>query len=174
MEEKDLKAIIESLLFASGEPLTSHKIKEVLQTVQQISEKEVRRLVEQLGDEYNKEEKAFGIEEVGGGFLLKTRPEFALYVEKLGKNKRKDKLSPAAGEVLAIIAYRQPISRLEIEAIRGVDCSGTIHHLEERGLIHETGRLDAPGRPQLLGTTPEFLLAFGLNSLDDLPQNVVP
>ena len=129
----------------------------------------MRNLLIQLEQEYAHEERGFFLERVGGGVRLCSKPEYAPYIEALGRTSRSGPLSQAALETLAIIAYRQPITRPEIEAIRGVRVESAIASLIDRGLIEEKGRSDGPGRPIRYGTTREFLVRFGLQSLADLP-----
>ncbi|BDG59966.1 SMC-Scp complex subunit ScpB [Caldinitratiruptor microaerophilus] len=158
------KAIVEALLLASPEPLSAERIAEVIG----IGAHEAALLVEDLRRDYASPARGLAIREVAGGFQLVTRPDLAEYVERLHAPRGRG-LSHAALETLAIIAYRQPITRAEIEAIRGVSVEGTLNSLLERGLIREAGRRDGPGRPILYVTTPEFLKHFGLADLSDLP-----
>lgn len=171
--DREIKRIIEALLFASHEPLSVQKIKEVIQTHFPIRSREVKRCLEILAQEYVDEGHAFQITEIGEGYLLRTVEEMRPYLELLHKDRRGEKLSRAATEVLAIIAYRQPITRREMEEIRGVDCSGTVTSLLERGLIEAVGRKEAPGRPVQFGITKRFLHHFGLKDLNDLTNLVV-
>ena len=167
--KKQLKTIIEALLFASAEPVTVQKIKQVLSGVCPIGTADVRALIEELQEEYRLQERAFGLEAIAEGYILRTKPEFHPYVLELTKNPKKERLSHSSLETLAIIAYKQPITRAEIEEIRGVDSSGTVAHLQERCLVEVVGKLEVPGRPTTLGTTKEFLKRFGLNDIADLP-----
>lgn len=162
------KRIIEALLFASGDPLPFTKIREVLDTFQPLKPRLLRDLIIELQQEYLSQQRAFRIEEIAEGFLLRTCEEYSQFIDQLFRNKRLEKLSQASAEVLAIIAYRQPITRPQIEAIRGVDCSGIIQNLLERQLIEPTGRLEAPGRPTLFCTTKDFLQHFGLRDTQEL------
>src|ERR1700737_4180407 len=141
-----LKRVIEALLFACSEPLTLDKIREVTDTILPLPPRDLRALIQALQDDYYMQKRAFRIEEMAQGFVLRTYEEFNPYIELLFRNKRSEKLSHAAAEVLAIIAYRQPITRPQIEAIRGVDCSGVVQALLERQLIQAVGKLDSPGR----------------------------
>lgn len=168
--DREIKRIIEALLFASSEPLPLHKLKEVIQTHYPIRSNELREMIANLSQEYKNEGHAFQITEVGEGFLLQTVKEMHPYVEQLHLDRRGEKLSRPATEVLAIIAYRQPITRREMEQIRGVDCSGTVVSLVERGLIEPVGRKEAPGRPIQYGTTKQFLQHFGLKSIEDFTK----
>lgn len=164
-----MKQVLEALLFASHEPLPLNRIREILEGVQPISLKEIRTLLQTLRIEYDVQQRAFRLDEIAQGFVLRSREEFNRFIELLGRQPRPEKLSPAASEVLAIIAYRQPITRGQIEAIRGVDCSGVISNLLERQLIHPTGKLEAPGRPTLYGITQTFLKHYGLRDVKELP-----
>jgi segregation and condensation protein B len=161
--ETEEKTIIEALLFSSKDPLSIKKIQSI---IEDIDAKQIRELIEELNQDY--QDRAFQIDEIAGGFLLRTRKEFSPYVSKLQKQKE-NRLSPSTLEVLAIIAYKQPITKTEIEAVRGVDCTNQIHNLVERELIESKGKMEVPGRPTLWGVTGKFLLHFGLSDLKDLP-----
>jgi segregation and condensation protein B len=163
----DAKAVIEALLFATDAPLSPARIREV---IGQMEDAEIRAAVGALRDEYREGRRAFDIFEIEGGFQVLSRPEFASWVERLFVERRKTRLSRAALETLAIIAYKQPIVKPEIEMIRGVSSDGVIKTLLERNLITITGRAEGVGRPLLYGTTQEFLNYFGLNSQSDLPK----
>lgn len=165
---EEIRRIIEALLFSSGEPLSIQKIKEIVQTDYPIGLQEIRKILKQLAAEYRKDQRGFQIAEVAEGFLLRTVPEVAPFVKTLFQNKRGEKLSFAAMETLAIISHKQPITRAEIERIRGVDCSGVLASLLERGIIAVEGRLEAPGRPVQYGVTKRFLRHFGLKNFQDL------
>lgn len=171
--DREMKRIIEALLFASSEPLSLQKLKEVIQTHYPVRSGELKKLIETLSQEYENEGHAFQIAEIGGGYLLRTVEEMRPYLDVLHQDRRGDKLSRAATEVLAIIAYRQPITRREMEEIRGVDCSGTVISLMERGLIEPIGRKEAPGRPIQYGVTKQFLQYFGLKDLEDLTNLII-
>lgn len=169
--EANLTRIIEALLFSSQDPIPLTKIKEILDTVKEIRLAEIRLLIEELQKEYAIQRRAFRLEEIAQGYVLRTEEEFTPFLELLNRERRGEKLSYAATEVLAIIAYRQPITRPQIDAIRGVDSSGTLAQLLERGLVEAAGKLEAPGRPTLYSTSKEFLKHFGLRDLTDLqPQ----
>jgi segregation and condensation protein B len=163
---EDLNLIIEALLFASPEPLSIARIKSILQGVET---DEVAEALESLKDEYARESRAFQMVEIGGGYQLATKPDYSVFVAKLVESRSKQKLSKAAMETLAVVAYKQPVVRSAIESIRGVNADGVLRTLMERDLIRIVGRGDGPGRPLLFGTTREFLLQFGLNKLSDLP-----
>jgi segregation and condensation protein B len=164
------KRIIEALLFASSDPLPFTKIREVLDSFQPLKPRLLRELIVELQQEYLSQQRAFRLEEIAQGFILRTCEEYGSFVDLLYRNKRAEKLSQASAEVLAIIAYRQPVTRPQIEAIRGVDCSGIVQNLLERQLIEAVGRLEAPGRPTLYGITRDFLKHFGLRDLQELPK----
>lgn len=166
--DREIKRILEALLFASSEPLPLSKLKDVIQTQYPIRSAELKKMLEALSQEYENEGHAFQIAEIGGGYLLRTVEHMRPFLELLHQDRRGEKLSRAATEVLAIIAYRQPITRREMEEIRGVDCSGTVVSLMERGLIEPVGRKEAPGRPIQYGVTKRFLHYFGLKDLEDL------
>ncbi|HYF80130.1 MAG TPA: SMC-Scp complex subunit ScpB [Symbiobacteriaceae bacterium] len=162
------KAILEAILLASPEPLSVKRIAEVIG----LDEKDARILVDDLKKEYSQPGRGLLLQELAGGYVLTTRPEYGEYVEKLLAPKGKG-LSHAALETLAIVAYRQPITKAEIEGVRGVKVDRSIETLLERGLIREVGRKDGPGRPILYGTTKDFLTYFGLKDLSDLPPLTV-
>jgi len=158
------KAILEAILLASPEPLSVRRIAEVIG----LDEKDARILVEDLKKEYSQPGRGLLLQEMAGGYVLTTRPEYGEYVEKLLAPKGKG-LSHAALETLAIIAYRQPITKAEMEGVRGVKVDRSVETLLERNLIREVGRRDGPGRPMIYGTTKDFLTYFGLKDLSDLP-----
>jgi segregation and condensation protein B len=163
-----LKRVVEALLFASAEPLPLAKIREVTDTILPLRPRQMRQMLEELRQEYFNQKRAFTLEEIAQGYVLRTHEEYAPYLEILHRQKRGEKLSQASTEVLAIVAYRQPITRPQIDAIRGVDSSGSLTQLLERQLIEPVGKLEAPGRPTLYGTTKEFLKHFGLKDLSAL------
>jgi segregation and condensation protein B len=167
MDRAEAKRIIEALLFTSEKPIAIDQIKEVLD---EIDSKDIRAIILELKSEYETLGRSFKVYEVAGGFQMVTEPAFAEYLKRFYKAKSKDKLTKPALETLAIIAYRQPITRADIEDIRGVNVDGVVNTLSDRLLIRVTGRKDAPGRPILYGTTKEFLERFGLSSLSELPK----
>lgn len=171
---KEIKKIIEALLFSTSEPLTLSKIKEIVEITYPIKTDDIRHYIEELDEEYQREGRSFGISMIAEGYLIQTTEEVYPYVEALLFSKRTEKLSKAGIEVLAICAYKQPITRAEIEKIRGVDSSGTLGMLVERGLIEITGRLEAPGRPAQYGTTKKFLQHFGLKNSTEIQQRLPP
>jgi segregation and condensation protein B len=166
MDKSEAKKIIEALLFVSDKPVSIDTLKEVIVNIEPT---EVRTVIEELNAEYASGGRSFQIKEIAGGFQMLTDPVYSRWISELYKRPA-DKLRGPALETLAIIAYRQPVTRSEIEVIRGVNVDGVLHTLEERGLIRTRGRVDAPGRPILYGTTNEFLQHFGLSSLDELPK----
>lgn len=158
---------VEALLFASDEPLTPAKIKELTGAA---SNGEIRQAVETLSDFYRETERSYQIAELAGGYQLVTLPEYSEVIKSLYKNRRKSRLSNAALETLAIIAYKQPVSRAQIEAVRGVNSGGVLSTLSERELIRVSGRGESIGKPFLYSTTRKFLEYLGLKSYSDLPS----
>ena len=166
MDKQEAKRIIEAVLFVSDKPVSIMTLKDVLK---EIEPTEIRSCVEELNNEYNSSGRSFSIKEIAGGFQMLTDPVYSAWISSLYK-RPPDRLTGPALETLAIIAYKQPLTRTDIEVIRGVNVDGVLHTLEERSLIKTRGRVDAPGRPILYGTTNEFLQHFGLKSLEDLPK----
>lgn len=164
-----LRGIVEALLFGSKEPLTIQKMKEVIQQFFQTTANDIKQEIAFLQEEYDLQNRSFTIETIAGGYVLRSRSDYYPYLQLLLKSKKQDRLSPATLETLAIIAYKQPITKIQIEMIRGVDCSGVLHVLQERQLVEISGKLEAPGRPSLYSTTAEFLKHFGLKDLSCLP-----
>ncbi len=158
--------IIEAVLFASDAPLTA---KEIAKASDGLTAKDVEAAINDLQIEYEREERAFQIYPLADGYQILSRPEYAGYLERFDSISRTHRLSRAALETLAIIAYRQPASRIEIEEVRGVSAAGVLRNLQERGLIDIVGRAEGLGRPLLYGTTKKLLDHFGLQSLEDLP-----
>jgi segregation and condensation protein B len=166
-----LKNIVESIIFASQEEISSKQIKEILDSFKIESKAaEIEEIVQALNIEYLNSDNAFEIMKIAGGYQFATRKKFAHFVGKLYTETQRKKLSPSAIETLAIIAYKQPITRSDIEFIRGVNVDYIVNSLLERDLINIKGRAAGPGRPILYGTTDNFLKVLGLNSLDDLPK----
>lgn len=157
--------VVEALLFASDTPLEAERIREVLELE---SVAAAREFVETLRARYA--DRGLQIVEVGGGYRMITRPELAPWLVRLARARTKSRLSRPALETLAIVAYKQPVSRPEMDAIRGVNSEAVLENLLERRLIRIAGRKEAPGRPYLFETTREFLVAFGLRDLSDLPK----
>jgi segregation and condensation protein B len=166
MDKQEAKRIIEAILFVSDKPVSIATLKDVLK---EIDPTEIRASIEELNNEYNSSQRSFSIKEIAGGFQMLTDPVYSAWISSLYK-RPSDRMTGPALETLAIIAYRQPLTRSDIEAIRGVNVDGVLHTLEERSLIRTRGRVDGPGRPILYGTTNEFLQHFGLKSLEDLPK----
>ena len=165
MEKEKIKLIIEVLLFTSHKPLSEKKLTEVLEEIDKGS---IRVALEDLKREYQ-EKKNLEIREVAGGYQIFTRPDYAPWIEKLHRTKP-TRLSRAALETVAIIAYNQPIIRVEIESIRGVDTSGVLHTLLVKNLIKILGQKKVIGRPLLYGITDDFLMYFGLKDVSELPS----
>jgi segregation and condensation protein B len=163
----DLQSL-EALLFSTHHPLTAGRLAELLDLE---STKPIRAAIKSLNEQYDSGNRAFRIEQVAGGYQLLTLPTFGDLLKKFHQKEGDAKLTKAALETLAIIAYKQPILRADIEAIRGVACGETIRSLMEKHLVKIAGRAEEPGRPILYGTTKRFLELFGLNSLKELPQN---
>lgn len=159
--------VVEALLFASETPLSAA---ELARADAGFDEEIVERLVAELRAEYEREGRAFDIFEIAGGYQILTRPEFGPLLDQFHTVPVSSRLSAPALETLAIIAYRQPVGRAEIEEIRGVGAGGVLRTLQERGLVDVVGRAETLGRPLLYGTTPEFLGHFGFRSLADLPR----
>ncbi|MEW6106591.1 MAG: SMC-Scp complex subunit ScpB [Bacillota bacterium] len=164
MEYKEARAAIEAMVFASPRPVTAREMGEILG----IDPRTADAIVDDLRREYDQEGRGMQIVFVAGGYQMATRPAHADYIARLNVGTRQA-LSRPALETVAMIAYKQPITRAELESIRGVRVDGVLSTLIERGLVRPVGRKKAPGRPVLYGTTPEFLRWFGLASLDDLP-----
>lgn len=166
-DDRMLAGEIEALLFASESPLSLARLASITGVS---STRALRDAVESLAEFYRDSDRSFGVVEVAGGYQLATLPEYSGTVAMLFRNKRRSRLSQAALETLAIIAYRQPVSRVDIEAIRGVNCDGVISTLAERELIAITGRGEGVGRPYLYSTTSTFLEYLGLKDYKDLPD----
>lgn len=168
--------IIESLIFASDEPLTARQIIDILALAEngaprmRVREDDVYTFIRDLNAEYVQAGRSFRIIQVAGGFQFATMPEFAEWLGRMVKEKAKRKLSQATLETLSVVAYKQPVTKPEIEAIRGVNADYAIQKLMERGLITIVGRAVTAGRPLLYGTTADFLKHFGLNDLSELPK----
>jgi len=160
--------LLEALLFSTHHPLTAGKLAELMDLP---ATKPVRGAIRSLNEQYESTGRAFRVEQVAGGYQLLTLPEYGDVLKRFHQREIDAKLSKAALETLAIIAYKQPLLRVDIEAIRGVACGETIRNLMEKHLVKIAGRAEEPGRPILYGTTKRFLELFGLNSLKDLPQS---
>ena len=166
MDRDESKRIIEALLFVSDKPVSIDTLKDVLKDIDPPA---VRETIDELNSEYASSGRSFNIKEIAGGFQMLTDPIYSRWIAALYK-RGPDRLTGPSLETLAIIAYKQPITRTDIEIIRGVNVDGVLRTLEERNLIRTKGRLDAPGRPILYATTNEFLQHFGLRSLEELPN----
>lgn len=162
-----IKGAVESLLFISEKPVTLEQMKDALETV---GITEIRNIISGLQKEYEESGRGMVIIEIAGGYQMLSSPRCVSYVRNFFKTRVKEKLSRPSLESLAIIAYKQPVSRADIEIIRGVNSDGVVNHLLSKGLIKIVGRKDIPGRPFLYGTTKLFLEYFGLKSLQDLPK----
>ncbi len=163
----DIKNLVEVLLFASPEPLTQSRFNHILQEENSI---DLIPIIDELNSDYEKSEKGLKIQKIGGGYQILSQREYHVYIERLFKHTKKLHLSRPALEALSIIAYRQPVSKAEVEAIRGVECGSVVNTLMERELITVKGRGKTAGRPLLFGTTQIFLESFGLEKTTDLPK----
>jgi segregation and condensation protein B len=167
-QEDNVKAVVEALLFSSDKPLLVEQIKRVLDN---LDTGQIRKTLEDLKNEYEQSNRGMRIYEVAGGFQMISATHFSSFLRKLYKGpQNSEKLSRPALETLAIIAYKQPLSKMEIESLRKVNVDGVVSTLEEKNLIRVTGRKKAPGRPKVYGTTRQFLEYFGLKSLEELPK----
>jgi segregation and condensation protein B len=164
--ELTLESVIEAVLFASDEPLTVVRLASITES----TTKQVREHIENLNKKYQENNHAFRIEQIAGGYQMLTLSSYNHWLKKLLRARSETKLSPAAMETLAIIAYKQPVIRADIEAIRGVAVGEVIRSLSYKGLVKIVGRAEILGRPMLYGTTKKFLEVFGLNTLKDLPK----
>ena len=190
-----LRPIVEAMIFASEDPISPRNLLRILYSDEEpksngdsneetggeseaeteiakgrIGQKELREIIDQINDQYEETGRAFRIIEIAGGFQYATVKAYGAFVGLLSRDKAKRRLTPASLETLSIVAYRQPVTKPEIESIRGVNCDQVLFSLLERNLIAIGGRADSVGKPLLYGTTDEFLRAFGLNSLRDLPK----
>lgn len=165
MNKQQTIAALEAVLFASGDPISIERLSQTFE----IKPEEIEKYIKELESKLTTDNSGFYVVRLENTYQLVTREEFAPYIKKAFDIKRRTPLSPASLEVLAVIAYNQPVTRAFIEQVRGVDCSGVVSTLVEKGLIEERGRLELPGRPLLYGTTKTFLRSFSLNDLSDLP-----
>jgi segregation and condensation protein B len=161
-----VESVIEAVLFASEEPLSEARLADIVE----IGVKQVRQHIKNLNDKYEANNNAFRIEQIAGGYQMLTLAPYNYWLKKMLRARSDSKLSPASLETLAIIAYKQPVMRADIEAIRGVAVGEVIRNLMYKGLVKIVGRAEVLGRPMLYGTTKKFLEVFGLNSLKDLPK----
>ena len=162
-----VKGAIETLLFVSEKPMTLDQMKSVLETV---AITDIKNVILSLQKEYEDEERGMTLVEIAGGFQMMSNPQYAQYLRNFYKTRHKEKLSKPALETLAIIAYKQPVTRSDVELIRGVNSDAVVAHLSDKELVKVVGRKDIPGRPFIYGTTKQFLEYFGLKSLEDLPR----
>jgi len=162
----EIKAVLEALLFAADGPVTASRLAEAIGSPQAA----VKQALAELQVSYNLDGRGFTLEEIAGGYQLFSRPKYAEWIERFQRKQTRTKLSAAALETLAIIAYKQPIGRADVESVRGVQAGPILRMLMEKGMIHIVGRQEVIGRPFLYGTTRKFLEHFGLKSLTDLPQ----
>lgn len=166
MERQRAKAVLESILFTMGESVEVDRLAEVIEE----DKKTTRELLLEMKRDYDGRECGITLMELQDSFQMCTKSDMYEYLIKIAKTPRKYVLTDTLLETLSIIAYKQPITRLEIEKIRGVSCDHAVNRLVEFGLITEVGRMDAPGRPLLFGTTEDFLRSFGVTSLEELPE----
>ncbi|MFH0935614.1 MAG: SMC-Scp complex subunit ScpB [Candidatus Omnitrophota bacterium] len=167
MAEDNIKAVIEALLFACEKPLAIEQIRKVLDNMEG---NVIRGALEELKSEYQQHNRGMRIIEIAGGFQMVASSGFSHFLKKLFKDRNSEKLSKPALETLAIIAYKQPVTRQEIEFLRNVNVDGVMKSLLDKNLIRIAGRKKVPGRPYVYGTTRQFLEYFGLNSLEELPK----
>lgn len=167
MSEDNTKAAVEALLFISEKPLLIEQVKKIFS---HLSAEEIRANLEELKSEYERTNRGIRMYEVAGGYQMIAAPSFVSFLRKLNKEQHQEKLSKPALETLAIIAYKQPLTKMEIETLRNVNIDGVIKTLLDKNLIRNAGRKNAPGRPKVYATTRQFLEYFGLNSLEDLPK----
>ena len=165
MEEKNYKAIIEAILFTMGESVELEKIADAIE----LDKKTTKKLINEMMQEWNDEGRGVAIMELDGAYQMCTRTEMYEYLISIAKQPKRRVLTDVLLETLSIIAYKQPVTKMEIEKIRGVSSDHAVSKLVEYNLVCELGRLDAPGRPLLFGTTEEFLRSFGVHSVDELP-----
>lgn len=165
MKKDELISAFEALLYASGEPISIERVAQVFE----IEPEEVVSVMESLGDRLKKNKSGLELVRMENTYQLATKTEYAEYIKRAFDIRRRTPLSPAALEVLAVVAYNQPVTKSFIEQVRGVDCSGVVTTLIEKGLVEERGRLELPGKPLLYGTTKNFLRCFSLNDLTELP-----
>ncbi len=171
MENLTLRTILEALLFVSEKPLTVKEMQEALRGQStNAAPEEIKAQLLELNAEYQSTGRSFAVQETAAGFQLKTLPQYAPYIAALYKDQMRERLSLAALETLAIVAYKQPVTRADVEAIRGVSIDGIMKTLLDKNLVEVVGKKDVPGYPSLLGTSKRFLMHFGLKDLQDLPN----
>jgi segregation and condensation protein B len=164
--EPTVESVVEAVLFASDDSLSAARLAEIVGT----NVRQLRKHIDDLNEKYKQQKNAFRIEQIAGGFQMLTLSAYSHWLKKLIRSREDSSLSQPAMETLAIIAYKQPIIRADVEAIRGVAAGEMIRNLMYKGLVKITGRAEVLGRPMLYGTTKKFLEIFGLNSLKDLPK----
>ncbi|MDP8265442.1 MAG: SMC-Scp complex subunit ScpB [Candidatus Aceula meridiana] len=162
-----IKGVAEALLFVSEKPVTMDEFKNALEGV---DTKALRQAIEEMKENYQERQSGMVITEIAGGYQMLSNPQYAASVRVFYRTQKKERLSKPSLETLAIIAYKQPVTRIEVEMIRGVNSDGVVNHLLEKGLLKINGRKDVPGKPYIYGTTKQFLEYFGLRSLADLPR----
>lgn len=165
MDEKQMESIIEGILFTFGEAVEPSRIAKALE----VETKDVIKTLEHMKESWKEQERGIQLMELDGSYQMCTTPKLYEYLIRMAKQPRKHVLTDVLLETLSIIAYKQPITKSEIEKIRGVSCDHAVSKLVEYSLVTELGRLDAPGRPMLFGTTEEFLRSFGVSSIEELP-----
>ena len=165
-QDRHVKGVVEALLFVNEKPVTFEQIQRVLGAM---NAAEIKQVIQSLSEEFEQRQSGIKIVEIAGGYQMLSNPAYVSYIRDFYKTKHKEKLSKPALETLAIVAYKQPVTRTEVELIRGVNSDGVIAHLLTKELVKPVGRKDVPGRPFLYGTTRQFLEYFGLKSLEDLP-----
>jgi segregation and condensation protein B len=166
-QTQHIRGVIESILFVNEKPVTLDQLKKLLDTV---STSEIKSVLEAMIQDYDTRQSGMRIVEIAGGYQMLSNGIYATYIREFYKTKHTERLSKPALETLAIIAYKQPVTRADIEEIRGVNSDGVVTHLLDKELIKAVGRKDVPGKPFLYGTTKQFLEYFGLKSLQDLPR----
>ena len=166
MEIREIQAIIEGVLFAAGDAVELERLADIVD----VDKRSLREILQKMIDNYNFERRGIHIIRMEDSYQMCTRSEYFEYISRLAEPPRKQNLSNAALEVLSIVAYKQPVTRSSIEHIRGVNCDYIVNRLIERNFIEEKGRLDAPGKPILFGTTQHFLRTFGVSDLGELPD----
>lgn len=166
MDINEIQAILEGVLFAAGDAVELERLADIVD----VDKKSLREILSKMIEDYNYSRRGIHIIRMDNSYQMCTRGEYFEYISRLAEPPRKQNLSNAALEVLSIVAYKQPVTRASIEHIRGVNCDYIVNRLIERNFIEEKGRLDAPGRPILFGTTQHFLRSFGISDLQELPE----
>ncbi len=166
MDIREIQAILEGVLFAAGDAVELERLADIVD----VDKKSLREILNKMIEDYNYSRRGIHIIRMDNSYQMCTRGEYFEYISRLAEPPRKQNLSNAALEVLSIVAYKQPVTRASIEHIRGVNCDYIVNRLIERNFIEEKGRLDAPGRPILFGTTQHFLRSFGISDLEEIPE----